>query len=132
MFLNKLNTEEKKSFLQLAHHVARIDDEFSEKQKTIISEYCVEMQIEDAGYNGNEFKLEQALSVFTDSKNQKIALLEIMALVYSDGVLHSAEETVLQKIVEQFGLNPNVSTVYKEWAKAALAIYAQGKSLVEI
>jgi galactose-1-phosphate uridylyltransferase len=45
MFLNRLENEEKVAFLELAHHIARSDDDFSDQQKEIIATYCMEMQI---------------------------------------------------------------------------------------
>ena len=47
MFLNRLIGEEKIAFLELAHYVARSDNNFSESEKEIISKYCTEMQIDN-------------------------------------------------------------------------------------
>lgn len=83
MFLNRLTESEKTAFLELAHHIARSDNNFSNDQKTIITTYCLEMQIEDVHYNEENFSLEQTLLKFETTTSQKIALLELMALVYS-------------------------------------------------
>ena len=132
MFLGLLKKEEKEAFLKLAHHVARSDGDFSEKQHEIISTYCFEMQIADTEYNENEFDLDTILKMFDTSKSQKIVLLEIMALVYSDNILHQEEKKIIDKMLELFGLNEVIATVYSEWTKAILAIAEQGKALIEI
>ena len=45
MFLNKLDTKSKEVFLQLAHHVARSDESFTDMQKSLIGGYLKEMNI---------------------------------------------------------------------------------------
>ncbi len=54
MFLNRLTLEEKKAFLQLAHHIANIDEDFSKEERNIIDKYCMEMQIDDEDYDLNQ------------------------------------------------------------------------------
>ena len=56
MFLNRLEKEEKIAFLELAHYVARSDNDFSLSQKDIINNYCIEMQIEDIAFDAKELQ----------------------------------------------------------------------------
>src|SRR5574344_41317 len=130
MFLNRLEKEEKIAFLELAHYVARSDNDFSLSQKDIINNYCIEMQIENIEFNVNKFDIYNTLGKITNKKSQKIVLLEIMALIYSDNFLHEEERKVLEKILEEFNLNYHLATVYGEWAKAILSLYIQGNALV--
>ena len=132
MFLNRLEKEEKIAFLELAHYVARSDNDFSLSQKDIINNYCIEMQIENIEFNVNKFDIYNTLGKITNKKSQKIVLLEIMALIYSDNFLHEEERKVLEKILEEFNLNYHLATVYGEWAKAMLSLYIQGNALVEL
>ena len=132
MFLNRLEKEEKIAFLELAHYVARSDNDFSLSQKDIINNYCIEMQIENIEFNVNKFDIYNTLGKITNKKSQKIVLLEIMALIYSDNFLHEEERKVLEKILEEFNLNYHLATVYGEWAKAIFSLYIQGNALVEL
>lgn len=132
MFLNRLSEEEKKAFLELAHHVARVDDNFHDQEQIIIDKYCMEMQMDDIEYDESSFDIENTLSIIKEESNKKIVLLEVMALVYSDNILHPAEEKVLNKIVTLFKLNPNLAIVYKEWAKSILSLFTQGEALIHI
>ena len=132
MFLNRLEKEEKIAFLELAHYVARSDNDFSLSQKDIINNYCIEMQIEDIAFDAKEFDIYNTLGKIKNKKSQKIVLLEIMALIYSDNFLHEEERKVLEKILEEFNLNYHLATVYGEWAKAILSLYIQGNALVEL
>lgn len=132
MFLNRLALQEKEAFLKLAHHIAHVDDDFSNKERDIIDKYCMEMQIDDVEWSENSFDLSSVLDVFQEESHKKIVLLEIMALVFSDGHLHQAEEKTLDDIVQHFGLNPNLGVVYKEWAKSILSLFVQGEALIHL
>jgi len=132
MFLNRLNNEEKKAFLSLAHHMARIDANFMDEQKQIISQYCLEMGIDDIEYDESKFDLVKVLKTFTNSKSQKIVLLEIMALVYADNILHETEQEVIDTMCKEFNINSNLANVFGEWSKAIMALYIQGENLIEL
>ena len=132
MFLNILNNQEKEIFLELAHHIARSDNDFSNEQKSIIETYCIEMTIEDIEYNKDLFNLETLLAKVKEKESQKIILLEIMALVYSGNYLHIEEKKVINKMIDIFGLNPSLAIVYGEWAKSILALSIQGQALIKL
>lgn len=132
MFLNKLNEKEKAAFLKLAYYVAISDNDFSIEEKEIINVYCAEMQINDIDFDKSNFNLDLTLLEIESSESQKIVLLEIMALVYADNILHQSEEDVLEKMVNKFNLNSKLTSVYAEWTKAILALTKQGVSLIEL
>ncbi|MEA1954700.1 MAG: TerB family tellurite resistance protein [Campylobacterota bacterium] len=132
MFLNKLNEKEKVAFLELAHHIARSDEGFSDEEELIISKYCMEMQIEDIEYDEDSFDIYTTLGKIKNRDSRKVVLLEIMALIYSDDFLHEEERIVLEKILEEFDLSYNLSIVYTEWAKTMLSLYKQGNALISL
>ncbi|MBP7025618.1 MAG: hypothetical protein KBE24_11415 [Fusobacteriaceae bacterium] len=130
MFLNRLEKEEKIAFLELAHYVARSDNDFSDKEKNVINIYCTEMQISDVDFDKSSFNLGLTLSKIKSSQSQKIILLEIMALIYSDNILHQSEEIILQDIINKFQLDSKLIPIYAEWSKAILALSIQGEALI--
>lgn len=132
MFLNRLNQEEKVAFLELAHHIARSDNDFSDLQKVIINEYCTEMQVEDIEYKEKDFVLEITLNKINSTQSQKIILLEVMALIYSDNILHDEEKKILDKMAEKFGISGAILDVYTQWSKSILALTSQGEALLHI
>jgi tellurite resistance protein len=131
MFLNKLEDNEKVAFLTLAHHIARSDGDFSENEQNVIATYCMEMQIEDINYNEDSFNLTKILSEIKSDENQKILLLEIMALIYSDG-LHQEEQKILNIIIEHYNISEALSIVYSEWSKSILSISNQAQALIKL
>ncbi len=132
MFLNRLNEDEKRAFLKLVHYIARVDGDFSNKQKEIIATYCIEMQINDIEFDVNSFELNDTLTKFENIESQRIILLEVMALVFSDNILHPEEKKVLDTMIEVFNLNSSLIDVYAEWTKAILAITAQAQALLKL
>ena len=133
MFLNRLNSEEKTAFLALAHHVARSDADFSSDERIIIAKYCMEMQIDDIhDYDDETFELEQILNRFATTSHRNIVLLELLVLVYADGRLAEQESLVIGRFVAHCNINPNLSIIYKEWAKNILSLYTQGEALIHL
>jgi len=132
MFLNRLKNNEKVAFLELAHHIAHSDNDFSDDQKSIIEKYCLEMQIADINYDEDKFDIYETLAEIESPRSRKIVILEIMALIYSDSFLHEEERKVLEKMLEEFDLSYNISIVYTEWAKAMLSLSIQGNALIEL
>lgn len=132
MFLKRLSHEEKVAFLELAYHIANIDDDFSVVEKEMIKSYCQEMEINDICYDKKLFDLSKVLAIFSNKQSQKIVLLEIFALVHSDLNVDVEETAIVNKMIETFALEPQLAIVYEQWAKAVLAIYIQGEALVTL
>jgi len=132
MFLNRLKKKEKVAFLELAHHIARSDNDFSESQQDIIQTYCIEMQIEDIKYSKKKFDLEKTLSNFKKYETRKIVLIETMALIYSDSILHKEEKKILNVMLKNFNISQSLAVTYAEWTKAIMALYTQGESLIDL
>ena len=132
MFLNKLDTQSKEVFLMLAHHVARSDESFSDVQKSLIDGYAKEMDINDVEFDENKFSLEECLKTITDKDSQKIILMEILAIVYTDNIIHPAEKDIIDTIVDIWKINSSLVVVYGEWAKNLLSLHIQGEALLEL
>ncbi|ANV97455.1 hypothetical protein BBW65_00875 [Helicobacter enhydrae] len=137
MLLHLLDREEKVAFLEIAHHFAWSNDNFSDSQKEVISAYCAEMQIEDIEFDKDKFDLNTTLKAFKDKEHQKIVLLETMALAMADNIthlesLHEGEKEVLKTMVETFGLSHNLALVYADWTKAMLVLADQGRNLIKL
>jgi len=132
MFLNRLTIEEKEAFLLLAHHVAHSDNNLTADEELVIDKYSMEMQMDDIEYDQAHFDLVDVLSKFTQDSHKKIALLEIMALVYADGVVAKEEDNLIKTMITQFDLNPNLAIVYREWSKSILSLFVQGEALIHL
>ena len=132
MFLNQLTNEEKVSFLNIAHHIAKSDGDFSGEQKDIISQYCTEMQISDISEEEQSVSYKDSLGNITNIKSQKIILLEVMALIYSDDYMHIEEKKILKEMLINFNISDSLAAVFSQWSKSILALYSQANHLVEL
>lgn len=123
---------EKQAFLVLAHHVAHSDNDFSMEEEILIAKYCMEMQMDDIEYDEARFDLASVLNTFECDSHQKIALLELMALIHADGNVAKEEQQLLNDMIAHFGLNPNLVIIYREWSKNILSLFTQGEALIHL
>lgn len=132
MLLMKLAPKEKFSFLQLAHYLARIDNDYGDKEHEIIIEYCAEMGIEnDEDFDLLEFSLEDTLNDFKTKKSKKIVVLELMILIHADDKFDLKEKALISKINDIFKLSPNNLEFCSQWGKGVAAQYHQGILFIE-
>lgn len=132
MFLNKLDQKSKEVFLLLAYHVARSDESLSDVEETLISGYRKEMNIPDVEYSHENFVLTECISQVTDKVCQKVILMELLAIVYTDNLMHPAEKEIIDTIVDTWNINSSLVVVFGEWAKGMLSLYVQGEALLEL
>lgn len=131
MLLMKLKANEKFSFLQLAHYLARIDNHYGEKEEEIILEYCSEMGIENINaFDKDEFCLEEILNDFKTKKSQKIVLLELMILIHIDNNFHLNEQELIQKITGKFGFTLDDVKDCSQWGKSVAMLYQVAKMMI--
>ncbi len=106
MFLNLLNDEEKKIFLQLAISVIQADGKVEETEKAYIADYCREMKI-----NQNDLEkvidpmpLIEKISNNSSESVKRIFLLELLACANSDGNFADIEKALIVTFVKKSGL----------------------------
>ncbi|PLY07532.1 MAG: hypothetical protein C0625_04980 [Arcobacter sp.] len=132
MLLMKLHPKEKFSFLQLAHYLARIDNEYGEKEEEIILEYCAEMGIDnDDDFELEDFNLESTLKDFKSKKSKKIVILELMILIHADDKFDLKERTLITEINDAFDFSIKDIEFYSQWGKAVAALYSQGRLFIQ-
>lgn len=105
MFLNQLSDKEKNAFISLSIHASKSNGVFAEEEKTMIQEYCREMDIPlfDAD---DAISMDEIVDVFKKSELtiKKIVLLEILGLVYSDGEYDDSEKGFVREYAKEIGL----------------------------
>ena len=131
LLLMKLRSEEKFAFLQLCQHVAKIDGEYSLKERQVIDEYCVEMGIDNVEIDQSQFVLEDNLEIFTTKKSQKIVLLSLMVLIHIDHKYGIYEHKTIAHIAQKFEFEKKQLQYFSIWGKASSAMYEQALMLIE-
>lgn len=132
MLLMKLQSKEKFSFLQLAHYLARVDNNFGKKEEEIILEYCIEMGIENIDSFDNEnFSLEKTLSDFKSEMSKRIVVLELMILIHIDHNFNIDEQILIEKISKNFGIDIKDLNDYSQWGKSVAMLYEVAKMFIK-
>ena len=69
-------------FLEIAHHLAWSNNDFSDTQKAVIATYCLEMQINDISHNKNcEERFN--LTKITKPQSQGIAFRNLCFILFA-------------------------------------------------
>jgi tellurite resistance protein len=132
MFLKSLSQREKEAFLELAYYMANIDGDFAKEEREMIDFYLLEMEIEDNITLNSIRSLDEILGEFQSQYSKKVAMLEIIGIVYSDDILDESEDEVLREMARRFNFSNTTLEIYKNWTKSMLALTNQGHLLLEI
>lgn len=127
----KLETKEKFTFLQLAHHVALIDGDYGVREKSLIEEFCINMGIEDKHFDNESFNLDENLSNYRSNKSKKIVILSLMALVHIDDKFDLYEYKLIHKIAQIFNLTELEINLFSQWGKSITGLYTQARLFIE-
>ncbi len=131
MLLMKLETKEKFAFLELAHHVALVDGDYSYREKSLINDFCIGMGIEDSHFDNNVFNLDETLSVFLSMRNKKIVVLSLMMLVHIDDNFDANEYELICNIAHKFKFSQKDINLFSQWGKSVTGLYAQAIFFME-
>lgn len=124
MFLFELQGQEKIAFLELAYRIASVDGYLTPAKEILLEEYAAEMYIED--YKIQNMPIEEALSQFQSERSKHIALIELLKLVFSDGVYRPGERKSIQLIKEYFKFDPNEYNSFRDWITKIKELQEQG------
>lgn len=105
MYLNKLNYNEKCSFIELANLISEVDGEVSIGERLVIDQYLTELGLnKDYEFSSNNFDI--VIKSFDESSPtaKKIVLFEILILVYSDNEFCKMEQEALDLISKSFNI----------------------------
>ena len=105
MFLNQLSMEEKELFVSLSVHAAESNGDFAEEERSMLQEYCKEMNI--AFFDASEVKpMSEIISTYknSDITVKRIVLLEILGLLYADDVYDEKENKFASEFAVNIGL----------------------------
>jgi len=106
MFLNRLELIEKEAFVSLAVKASEANGHVADEEYQMIEEYCKEMGI--AFFDAKNVKsIEEVISIYSGSseQNKKIAVLEIIGLMFADGGYDDEEKAFVNKFAEGIGVS---------------------------
>ncbi|MDM8540699.1 hypothetical protein QUF90_06390 [Desulfococcaceae bacterium HSG9] len=129
MFLNQLNLEQRKTFIELAHYTANVDGVFADEEKYLIEIYKNEAGISYYDPKGNN--ISQIVPVFDTKSSQRIILLEITALIYSDDKVTVEESKLLKELQMSFKFSEDELKRAKDWVEKYANLQNEGFNFID-
>lgn len=107
MYLSSFEIDKKYLFRELSIYAAKADDVFQDEEKMIIDAHCLEMRIDNNGYE-NEMKYEEVLEKIVELYSPtelRMAYIEILSVLLADAHISEMEQLFIEDISEHFGMN---------------------------
>jgi len=133
MLLKYLSKPEQELFLELCNLAANIDNDYSGQEKNYIQEYRQEMSLNEDAYTikGLEYgEIVKKILEISTPENIKCIIIELVALLKSDGILHSKENNLMVKLQEDFKLSSDILKEIYESLENLENAYAKVFSIV--
>ena len=126
MYLAMLDLEKKHLFLNLEIYLSKIDGDFSADEQRIIDAHCVEMHIDNNGYEAeiSQSDVLRQIDTTLNETEKKIFFLELVGTVLADNVYSSSEKALLDKLATIFGMS-------EEKVSKAFSIIEEMKALYQ-
>ena len=94
-------------FRELSIYAAKADDVFQDEEKLIIDAHCLEMRIDNNGYENDlkyEDVLEQIVEKFTPTE-LRMAYIEILSVLLADDHISEMEQLFIEDISGHLGMS---------------------------
>ena len=107
MYLNLLNDEQKKCFLDYAIRLTTVDGHYSETEQEMMFAYCDEMHIhfEERANSFDIQSLVETMKNICGEREKKIILFEALGLALVDNKYHENEVKLIEYTQQQFELD---------------------------
>ena len=131
MFLEKLNRQQKKLFMDLAIKAAEANGVVEYKEKRMLDFFAMEMQIETK-YSTDldvEYIIKELVKISSASV-LRIITLEILAIMISDNEFDAQEENFINNMIQKFNISKNVEEQILETLTGYVGLYNKLKELI--
>jgi uncharacterized tellurite resistance protein B-like protein len=131
MFLAALNTQERKMFLELAHHAIASDGVFHEDQIEMYKSY--EYECEMPGYelqNISTIEISKKLAGST-KKKKRIMIMELWGIIAADDEIHEKEEEFMAELNNLLDFSQAQGRKMKRWSLDFVDLIEDGYRIIE-
>ena len=115
MYLNLLDDDEKRAFAELAEKMIEADGLVIGREASALAALKAEMGVSEAGGDGGT--PQELAGVFKSRRSKIAALLELIALGYSDTAFSVSEESLVNTVANQMAISPDDLHEIEEWVK---------------
>lgn len=115
MFLNMLDTEEKRAFTLLAERLIEADGIVVGREMAALAALKAEMGNDEAA--DNSMSIEELAYVFKDRRSRIAAMLELFGLAHSDSNFHMTELSLIASVAYFMGFDDNEIDKLEAWVQ---------------
>ena len=121
MFVHLLSPIQKKAFLTLAKRFLVVDKKLRREETDELYDICLAMgcSMDDADTDIEDADL---LALFDSSRNQAIAVLEMLRLAYADGEFTMSENNRIFAMTRAFSMDDDILAAMEKWVLKRLAL----------
>jgi len=119
LFLHLLDEEQKRAFLVLSQRVSMADGEDDFDEIDALEDVKMRMHI-DYTPEMAEVLGDLPLEPFKTTETRAIVMMELLAVIYTDGYLHEAEAALIGEIAAAFEFDQTQLNTMAEWAMDSL------------
>jgi len=129
MFLHKLNAEQRKAFLVMAQRISMADGEDDMGELDDIENLKAQLGL---SYNPDMSEVlgDLPLTPFDTVESRVIAMMELLAIAYTDDYLHEAESDLIGDVASAFGFSQEQLNAIAGWSMNALDLRREGEALL--
>ena len=115
MYLNLLDDDEKRAFAELAEKMIEADGLVIGREAAALASLKAEMGM--SGESGGGRTVDELAGVFHSRRSKIAALLELIALGYSDTAFSVSEESLVNTVANQMAIGPDDLHEIEDWVK---------------
>ncbi len=131
MYLHLLKEDEKKDFLELAHHLMGVDGVYQDEEIAVFESYKHECSLQSYMISKQNDLQSVIDSLKTASlKTKKIILIELFGILLADGEVHENEKTFINYVVTSFEITEEEFERINKWVLAMDHIVKLGYTIV--
>ena len=119
MFLNLLDSDEKRAFAELAEKMIKADGLVIGREEAALASLKAEMGISGSG-DGRE--VDELAGVFHSWRSKIAALLELIGLGYSDVSYSVNEQSLVDELARHMGLTPDEVEEVEAWVREHVSL----------
>jgi len=131
MYLNVLNKDEQKDFLELARYSMGLNGEYKSEEERILTNYKFECHL--AEYTAcRQDDIEEIINTFSKStkKIKKIILIELFGILLADGEVCDKEASFVDTLSIKFDMEDYEVSRIQRWVQAMNDIVQEGFELI--
>ncbi len=121
MLLSTLNQQQREALFHLSHNVVVSDGDLATGEQLLMEEMRREMNL-GTEFESHYLETQGIEEVFDTRRSRVIVLISLIKLGYADGAFEIEEQSFLQVLCDQFGINEKEFVRIENWVRRLLAL----------